>query len=584
MKIVILSGGSGNDALVKGLEKFVGNRNDFDIKVIVNAYDNGKSTGVCRAVTNTLGVSDIRKNHSRMYEAIYGDNVDENLKEFYHGRYDFTKGNELNEVKNLLEKWNMPEYIPYAERFFALPKAKDFEYKDFSVSNIVYAEMYREIGYEATNKHFCDRMNIDDFVILNSFDNVYIKALTQSGYLIPDEGETVFWNNEKDKIIKTVFDVENGSFGLNQRAIDAVKNADLILVSTGTFWSSIQPTIEYLNFAQYINQSKAKKIWLFNNEKDGDSWGVNSLEFIKFMEQSGLDLTDFTLLMNTDANPLLRMTDDKHTFAFESMGNEKGKHIPVEFAKGVFATYYGLSQDFDKIVFDFDDTIFARNASEDVLKTSIENIKNINSNFADKAVIVSGNSYQSIREKLVHIFGENLADFRLPIWADANAILYINDKPVDEIKEFALSKKSLEIINQFVQEYNLQDKTTMIGNENVYNVKIKPLATKERETLIKIFENYGDEDSEARMTGKTTVDILNKSNNKANILLKISEANEKVLFVGDENADGNDKEIAKQSTYSINVGSVNETNLLIKLLEAKDDSRINNLSRQSIKI
>ncbi len=584
MKIVILSGGSGNDALVKGLEKFVGNRNDFDIKVIVNAYDNGKSTGVCRAVTNTLGVSDIRKNHSRMYEAVYGDNVDENLKEFYHGRYDFTKGNELDEVKNLLEKWNMPEYIPYAERFFALPKAKDFEYKDFSVSNIVYAEMYREIGYEATNKHFCDRMNIDDFVILNSFDNVYIKALTQSGYLIPDEGETVFWNNENDKIIKTVYDVENGSFGLNQRAIDAVTDADLILVSTGTFWSSIQPTIEYLNFAQYINQSKAKKIWLFNNEKDGDSWGVSSLEFIKFMEQSGLDLTDFTLLMNTDANPLLRMTDDKHTFAFEAMGNEKGKHIPVEFAKGVFATYYGLSQDFDKIVFDFDDTIFARNASEDVLKTSIENIKNINSNFADKAVIVSGNSYQSIREKLVHIFGENLADFRLPIWADANAILYVNDKPVDEIKEFALSKKSLGIINKFVQEYNLQDKTTMVGNENIYNVKIKPLATKERETLTKIFENYGDKDCEARMTGKTTVDILNKSNNKANILSKISRPDENVLFVGDENADGNDKEIAKQSTYSIDVGSVNETNLLIKLLEAKDDSRINNLSRQSIKI
>ncbi len=69
MKVVIISGGSGNDTLIKGLTKYISS--GLDIKVIVNAYDNGKSTGICRAITNTLGVSDIRKNHSRMYESIY---------------------------------------------------------------------------------------------------------------------------------------------------------------------------------------------------------------------------------------------------------------------------------------------------------------------------------------------------------------------------------------------------------------------------------------------------------------------------------------------------------------------------------
>ena len=44
MKTVILSGGSGNDSLIRGLKYYYPSMN---CKVIVNAYDNGKSTGVC---------------------------------------------------------------------------------------------------------------------------------------------------------------------------------------------------------------------------------------------------------------------------------------------------------------------------------------------------------------------------------------------------------------------------------------------------------------------------------------------------------------------------------------------------------
>ena len=80
MKITILSGGSGNDSLIRGLKLLYKN---IDVKVIVNAYDNGLSTGVCRSITNTLGVSDIRKNHIRMYKAMSPDEcLDTRLIEF----------------------------------------------------------------------------------------------------------------------------------------------------------------------------------------------------------------------------------------------------------------------------------------------------------------------------------------------------------------------------------------------------------------------------------------------------------------------------------------------------------------------
>ena len=100
MKITILSGGSGNDSLIKGLKSFY---QDLDISVIVNAYDNGKSTGVCRKVTNTLGVSDIRKNHIRMYKALKGKFTDQRLVDFFEGRFDLDS---IEPVKSAIEILN----------------------------------------------------------------------------------------------------------------------------------------------------------------------------------------------------------------------------------------------------------------------------------------------------------------------------------------------------------------------------------------------------------------------------------------------------------------------------------------------
>ncbi|RMX36403.1 2-phospho-L-lactate transferase CofD family protein [Mycoplasmopsis fermentans] len=335
---IIISGGSGNDALVKGLKAFYKDKN-LSIKVIVNAYDNGKSTGVCRKVTDTLGVSDIRKNHSRMYVSEYGDKVDKNLLEFYEKRFDFTKNKEELEISKLLDKWNLKEYKKYVSNFFKNPKANEFNYKDFSVSNIVYSQMYKELGYEKTNKHFCDKMGIDDFVVLNSFDNIFIKALTESGTIIDDEGKTVFWNNKNDRIISTIYEGKI-KYGLNPKAIELIDNSDLIIISTGTFWSSIQPTIEYMNFYDYINKAKCQKIWIINNEDDGDSFGFTNLDFIHYMERTGLDLSNVKILLNKSAKETLKLTIPNYNFIVKDMGNIKGKHEPEKMVKSVIDIYY----------------------------------------------------------------------------------------------------------------------------------------------------------------------------------------------------------------------------------------------------
>lgn len=585
MKIVILSGGSGNDTLVKGLNKFAQVVNcdcdkkldnvenlateqsgfNLDINVIVNAYDNGKSTGVCRALTKTLGVSDIRKNHARMYEAIYGDKADKNVLAFYGNRYNFSSngGSVEEQVCELLTEWKMTEYIEYAHRFFENEDCKNYKFDDFSVSNIIYAQMYKEIGYEKTNKHFCDKIGIKDFVVLNSFDNLFIKALTQSGHIIEDEGETVFWNNKDDKIVRTIYDVKT-HFGLNQRAIDLVQSADLIIISTGTFWSSIQPTIEYLDFYKYINSAKAKKIWVMNNEEDGDSFGVNSLDFLRLMEESGLDLSAFTILLNQDARESLRLTDDKHHFVVKSMGNNKGKHDRTKYARAILEVYYNLENkdNYDKILFDFDDTIWSRDKTEKDEKTSIENVKLINDNFKN-AIIVSGNSFESIQEKISKIYGDNLGDFLIPLWADANSTRFEGGKVTDFIDDFVIDEKSRQVIEEIIKEFDL--KYSIVGQKPV-NYKIKPLSKLERKLLVKLINLQYPKMFRADIAGRTTVDILALNNNKSKVFIREKLENKKTLFIGDELQNGNDVDIAKLCNETIEVKNVFETNLILKVL------------------
>lgn len=332
MNIVILSGGSGNDALIHGL---VNHGYANDIKVITNAYDNGKSTGICRLITSTLGVSDIRKNHFRMYKYSQS-NLNQGLVDFYSKRFDL--GNEpCKFCVEKLEQWGLSFLTGYVENFFERPLAKVINnYNDFSIANIVYAEMYARKGYEETNKYFCDLLGIKDFVLLNSFDNVFINALTESELYVKGEERIVEYKNPKDHINKIVYSTNFlVDKCLNKKAIDAINEADLIIISTGTFWSSIYPTIDYLNFYEYINNSKAKKIWVMNTEEDKDAYGVSSTKFIRFMDNLGLDLHSFTILENEDAIDSLKQDNSKYNVKLAHMGNINGKNDPELYFKAI---------------------------------------------------------------------------------------------------------------------------------------------------------------------------------------------------------------------------------------------------------
>ena len=565
MKTVILSGGSGNDSLIRGLKYYYPSMN---CKVIVNAYDNGKSTGVCRSVTNTLGVSDIRKNHIRMYKAMHG-NCNKNIIEFYDNRYDFTPGNEVAEITEKLNTWGMPQFVPLVERFFATPEAKNYRYTDFNISNIVYAEMYAQSGYEYTNDYFCNKiLDIDSFVLLNSFSNAYLKAITNSGYVIKDEGEIVEWCNRDDKIESclygTVLNTE-----LNPRAVASIESADLIIISTGTFWSSIYPTLEFGDLYKLINKNThAKKVWALNCEEDKDSYGVSADEFIFHLRKLGLSLDDFTILVNTDACDILRTVKDKDVSChYSQMGNQNGKHDPNKYAKAVLECYYGFDKFTpEQIVCDFDDTLWPRNTS--LNNIGIDNIKLLNK--TNMGVIISGNSFSSIKTKLASIYGSDLSDFNIPVWADASSTEYIQGVKTHTIGDCFISRDTLEKVESHIN--NLFGMTAVSHPDtDLPYIKYKPMGKLERMLFTYLFNNYiryniNTPELLANITGQSTVDITTSGDNKVKVYKECEFDGMNILYIGDEVDKGNDFNIAKLAKKAIHTSGVEETNCILKVL------------------
>ena len=565
MKTVILSGGSGNDSLIRGLKYYYPSMN---CKVIVNAYDNGKSTGVCRAVTNTLGVSDIRKNHIRMYKAMHG-NRDKNIIEFYDNRYDFTPGNEVAEITEKLNTWGMTQFVPLVERFFATPEAKNYRYTDFNISNIVYAEMYAQSGYESTNYYFCNKiLDIDSFVLLNSFSNAYLKAITNSGYVIKDEGEIVEWCNRDDKIESCLYGTVMNT-ELNPRAVASIESADLIIISTGTFWSSIYPTLEFGDLYKLINKNThAKKVWALNCEEDKDSYGVSADEFISHLRKLGLSLDDFTILVNSDACDILRTVNDKDVACYYShMGNQNGKHDPNKYAKAVLECYYGFDKFTpEQIVCDFDDTLWPRNTS--LKNIGIDNIQLLNR--TNMGVIISGNSFSSIKTKLASIYGSDLSDFNIPVWADASSTEYIQGVKTHTIGDCFISKDTLEKVESHINKLFGMTAVSHPDTDLPY-IKYKPMGNLERMLFTYLFNNYiryniNTPELLANITGNSTVDITTSGDNKVKVYKECEFEGMNILYIGDEVDKGNDCNVSKLATKSIHTSGVEETNCILKVL------------------
>lgn len=563
MNITVFSGGSGNTQILKALHEV----DPFaKINVIVNAYDNGKSTGICRKITNTLGVSDIRKNQYKIRKLIKNNTEPDGIDIFMEERFDlpdwpFTRYDVLDKVSNFTGTHVFDSYI---NDFFDIIDSNSeytkIKFKSFNLSNIVYASMFKNLGYKNTIDFFNDFLGIDTSkfeVLVNSYDNVFIKATTLNNEVLEDEADIVDFANRFNKINSIVFTGDT-SGSCNYDCIKAIEDSDLLIISTGTFWSSLYPTFEYSpKITKAINSSPVRKLWFMNTAEDKDTYGVSVSDFIKHLEKSGLNVSDFRIVENRSAvSDTLKQAVDNYTTEVYDFGNNNGKHdvnALISYFKNLLCEFFNVKN----IYVDFDDTLWSRNKNEIDRLVSIKNISALNTCAEDKNVtIISGNTKEHVFSLIKDIDTENLRFI-----VDSNSKYFdACEHLLSTISSFNVECPDL-IKNIIIDKFpELKDKITSTDS----CIKIRPVT--DRDVLIeKINMLMEGTNNRAFKRGRTTIDILNNNNNKANALSILRLPTNNSLYLGDEICcNGNDNEIAQVITNHIHINSVFEMYTLLR--------------------
>lgn len=549
MKIVIFSGGTGSVQLQTGLADFFG-ADKVDYTIITNLADNGLSTGVCRRVMDgkIMGPSDLRKN--QMLRAKLLQSVDLDLYKFLDWRItsdaSSVKSTILQKLHSLTLEYSIKKILLSGiEGFFSRPSALDIDYDDFSVSNIIYSGLAKQHGYslDVAGKLFEQVLNIpEDSVISNTDEPMYLVATTESLYEIMDEGDIVNWDNPLDKIASCHFIDNRGQKVLpvmSEKSLKKIAEADLIIFSTGTQWSSLIPTYISAGFDKAIRESKAAKYLIMNCTQDKDVKGVSGDDMIKLLSRY-LPLDQMNILSATDGDESLvptfspvnvRIIKEKLCDRWEK------KHDPQKLVYTLFKDYYSCFLDNKTQVFDYDDTIVARGEADP--DTSLQNIKLIRSinSYHDYTLWIStGNSVKAFKKGFTE----------MPVLADGGVNQYwITESGDVMFKEcldssFIFSKDETDKLIDIITECGIDVSKVQIRGKVM--MSIKPINPEYRHSLVILLTSVLPEYS-VKATGRTTIDITKPNMSKAIALDKIFYT--QFTFVGDEGYEGgNDYDMA----------------------------------------
>ncbi len=232
-KVVVLGGGTGLSTLLRGLKNF-----PLDITAVVSVSDDGKSTGRLRKEFNIPAVGDIRRVLVSLAEI-------EPLVESVLN-YRFTTNSELNghTVGNLLLT---------------------------AITNIT-GNM--SDGIEAIGSV----LNLKGRVLPLTEDNVVLMGKMEDGSIIEGEHNIT----EAEKKISDVFYKEKPV--ICESAIKAIKEADLIIFSMGSLYTSIIPDLISEDIINAIDESSAKLMYTCNMmTQPGETDNYNVLDHIKVL-------------------------------------------------------------------------------------------------------------------------------------------------------------------------------------------------------------------------------------------------------------------------------------------------------------
>lgn len=243
-KIVVLGGGTGLSYLLKGLKNF-----PVEITAVITVSDNGRSTGKLRKEFNTPAVGDIRKVITSLSE------IDDPIKKMLEYRFKTSSDLDGHAVGNLILTSMLDITGSLKDSIACLSKLLDVKHTVLPIS--------------------------EDSTLTLMAEDKY-------GNIIEGESEITAANKQFERIFykdepKVLDDV-----------ITAIKEADLIIFSMGSLYTSILPNIICKEVKEVLNETTSPIIYLCNavtqpGETDGFTVGDHIELLNKYLTPRKID-------------------------------------------------------------------------------------------------------------------------------------------------------------------------------------------------------------------------------------------------------------------------------------------------------
>ncbi len=215
-KIVILGGGTGLSTLLRGI-KYVKN---IDISAIVSVADDGKSTGALRKHFTIPAVGDLRRVISSLS----------------------------------LDRTDLDDILEY--RF----QDTNTDLDGHSVGNlIIVSQILKSGSFSRGIANACKMLNVQGQIIPVSNDSVSINAEFEDGTIAYGESNI----HTHGKTIKRIF-YDGKDHEASSVALQAIVDADIIIIGIGSLYSSIIPNLIFDNMKDALKKTKALIFYFAN--------------------------------------------------------------------------------------------------------------------------------------------------------------------------------------------------------------------------------------------------------------------------------------------------------------------------------
>lgn len=293
-KITTIGGGTGHFALLSGLKKY-----DIDISAIVSMADDGGSTGILRNELGVLPPGDVRQCLVALSEA------PETMRNLFLYRFGIGR----------LQGHN------FGNLFLSAMEKMTNRFEDAVL----------EAG---------KILNIKGRVIPVTVEPMVLMAEYENGKTIKGQSKISKYKKKKIKKISLEREVHT-----SYEAVQAILNADLVILSPGDFYTSLLPNFLSFGMTEALRRTNAKIAYVVNlMTKKGETDNFGASNFLWELENYlGANIIDYILVNNSV--PSEEMTN---------LYKEEGEYfINPELDKLQNTRYKIIAQDFlSQIVFE----------------------------------------------------------------------------------------------------------------------------------------------------------------------------------------------------------------------------------------